>query len=226
MQATKDLLTVTESSDQVEGHISQSGGVVEEEMEELDLTKPVNPCAKMIEEREERRWSKRIMRITEEAKKNEATGETKNAEGTDKSSNSFFVLSDMEIIDRSANMGVILDGSNWENINIITELEIARQTLYNKEIAMALHTKENDIKERTNINDIESEDNDNESEKDMNKGSTSDSDGFTLILPKRERKSVNRLSLSGKNNQKTGKEKGRRRRDSLNPLDLYTNKRK
>jgi hypothetical protein len=41
----------------------------DEEMEEVDLSKLINPCEKMMETRHERRWSERILKIAEEASK-------------------------------------------------------------------------------------------------------------------------------------------------------------
>jgi hypothetical protein len=53
----------------------------------------------MRQERDNRRWSERILKITEQTSKVEvATGQRSN-EGNDKPSNSFFVLSEPEIVE-------------------------------------------------------------------------------------------------------------------------------
>jgi hypothetical protein len=111
-------------------------------VEEMDLTSLVNPTEKMLEAREERRWSKRVLKITEDAEKAKKMSGKSSCEGNNILPNSFSILGSEEIINRSIAMGVKVDNNSFVNINIITEMEKARHALQCKTKNM----NENDVR--------------------------------------------------------------------------------
>jgi hypothetical protein len=100
--------SITQSNDkathkdgEIQGNTTEQDG--------LNLLNLTNPCERMIQEREERRWSERIMRQNEElCQKEEAAGKTPLG-GNNTFTNSFSVLDDDEIMERDSSMGVILN---------------------------------------------------------------------------------------------------------------------
>jgi hypothetical protein len=170
-------------------------------VEEMDLTNLVNPTEKMLEAREERRWSKRVLKITEEAELAKMTSEKGPCEGNNMLSKSFSILGNEEPIDRSIAMGVKTDKDNFANINIATEMEKAGQALHCKARNLNKEDTEN------NCSDTDPEEQDtsgyelNHVTNGNEKESTSDSASSTLVLFKRERKAPKRLFLSGKKKQ-------------------------
>jgi hypothetical protein len=92
-------------------------------------------------------------------------------------------------------MGVIIDTSQLDTVNLLTELEIARQNLSSK-----ANDVRGEINEEDN-NDLSSEEDNNENLEGIEE-ETSEIDGFALVLSKRDRKATKRLSLSGKKQKK------------------------
>jgi hypothetical protein len=84
---------------------------------------------------------------------------------------------------------VIVDDNNFVAINVLTEMERASQSLYMK--SRLIESNHNNLDVDDNLVDDDSSD-----------------DGFTLVRPKRERKAIKRLSLSGKPKNSKKKTKG------------------
>jgi hypothetical protein len=103
-----------------------------EEVEGLDVTKLQNPCEAMKEAREERRWSERVQELAAKKNQKDIPAETTGPEGNNMPSSSFSALSNDELVDRSLNMGVIIDKSNVIIIGMLAELEQDRQALCDK----------------------------------------------------------------------------------------------
>lgn len=77
-------------------------------------------------------------------------------EGNNTSCNSFSALSNDEIVDRSISMGVVIDKSSFDIIDMLTELEKARQCLCDKALnntANMIKTDNDDI----NLDEVDSE---------------------------------------------------------------------
>lgn len=163
----------------------------------------MNPCEKMRQEREDRRWSERIMKQTTEGAKEKNLDGQPAKEGNQITSNSFSILGNDEIVLRSSRIGVVVDNYDLPTINMLTELEMVRHSLNEKakvinechdnreddDVALYKITQVLERGEETPFSDISG-------------GETSETDGFTLVVTKRERRQTKRLSLSGKN-QKT-----------------------
>jgi len=100
-------------------------------------------------------------------------------EGTNlNSENSFAVLDDTDIIDKSDRMGVHIEHDNFSAINLIRDLELARHALKDK---VDHHTPV--IIEEVSLADMDNE--------------CSDVEDNVVITPKRIPKPIVRLSLSG-----------------------------
>lgn len=85
------------------------------------------------EENQTRRSTRLMGQTMKIADKAEELTRKRNLEGTNLSSkNSFAVLSDKDIIDKSVNMGVKTDINMMQTVNVIRDLEIARHTLDQK----------------------------------------------------------------------------------------------
>jgi cellobiose-specific phosphotransferase system component IIB len=112
-------------------HTENEGG---EKLEELDLSKLINPSKKMMEERKERIWSERILKLAEESSKGDGGSADVTHGGNEQNHNSFSVLSDHEIIERFLNMGVLMNNNNFDAINNLSEMKNSRMTLNNKTI--------------------------------------------------------------------------------------------
>ena len=161
----------------------------------------MNPCEMLRKERDERRTSERIQKNMMEAwKKNKSTNK-RNNEGTSTNfSNSFSILDDDIIMSKGAQMGVHMDATDFESINMLKDLEIARLSLQEK-TRLSTSSELNTEKEVDSHQEIQ------DSEQILLKWlveEKSEDDDFTLVTPKRHRKSVRRLTLSGKRYQKKG----------------------
>jgi hypothetical protein len=99
---------------------------------DLDLNNLINPCEAMKNAREERRWSKRSWKASCGEEKEGSPDKETSHKGNSASTNSFSILSNKNLMDRSASMGVIVVDNNFVAINVLTEMEVARQSLYMK----------------------------------------------------------------------------------------------
>jgi hypothetical protein len=88
----------------------------------------------MMEERKERIWSERILKLAEESSKGDGGSADVTHGGNEQNHNSFSVLSDHEIIERFLNMGVLMNNNNFDAINNLSEMKNSRMTLNNKTI--------------------------------------------------------------------------------------------
>lgn len=139
------------------------------------------------ERRTSARLEKDIWLTTKE--KNQKMAQKRNLEGTNLNSvNSFFVLADNYIVNLSKDMGVIIDDSSFTAVNLIKDIEIARQSLAEKKITPVV---ENPIEEVI-IEEVEEE--------------MSDFDVAPIQTPKRKGRPKKRLFIWAKNEQKKGKE--------------------
>jgi hypothetical protein len=79
---------------------------------DLDLKNLINPCEAMKNAREERRWSKRSWKTScGEEKEGSPDNETSHKVNS-ASTNSFSILNNKDLMDRSASMGVTVDDNN------------------------------------------------------------------------------------------------------------------
>jgi hypothetical protein len=108
-------------------------------------------------------------------------------------------------------MGVVINNIDLPLINLITELEKARQSLNERTKDMTKQQEEADNNIVLPIDgDSEMEDICSDSDHN-NEESSSESNGFALVLPRRERErererqKPNRLSLSGRKGKNTNK---------------------
>jgi hypothetical protein len=176
----------------------------QDENSELDVTLVKNPCEDMRQNRDERRWSERVLKnIMDKLQEENAADKDKNG-GKCCESNSFFNLGAQNIIHRSLNMGVAINNDALPVIDMLAELEKARICLYRKTLTQTSSVDENiNINELINNNQnddgIISSDNSSSGEERV----PSESDGFTVVRSRRDRKPPKRLSLSGK--KKIGK---------------------
>jgi hypothetical protein len=176
----------------------------QDENSELDVTLVKNPCEDMRQNRDERRWSERVLKnIMDKLQEENAADKDKNG-GKCCESNSFSNLGAQNIIDRSLNMGVAINNDALPVIDMLAELEKARICLYRKTLTQTSSVDENiNINELINNNQnddgIISSDNSSSGEERV----PSESDGFTVVRSRRDRKPPKRLSLSGK--KKIGK---------------------
>jgi hypothetical protein len=172
------------------------------EQEKLDLANLTNPCPRLMQEREERRWSKRIMKKQKElVQKDGDLGKTACDNFSD---NSFSILGNDEVMERASLMGVSLD-SNVTSINMLIEMEKSRQNLNDKIIELNSTQKDNNVEGfdgGDSASSVDISDTDDISIKD-----TFEADGLVMRVSKRERKAPKRMSLSG---NKTATEKRNR----------------
>jgi hypothetical protein len=164
----------------------------------FDVTKMINPSAKMRQEREDRRWSESLMKAQGDASQNMEDTRVLNDKGNVVNSNSFSILGNDIIAERSLDMGVVVNNDDLPFIDILAELEKAIQLLNEKGKTINNHqehmeNEKSDIVEQTN----------EESEDEVvsicsSEEGPSESEGFSLVTSKRERKKPNRLSLSGR----------------------------
>ncbi|CAN6361149.1 unnamed protein product [Urochloa humidicola] len=192
------------------GRMTQEGIDGEEEdktTSEINMEELINPCEQMKQQREQRRWSQRIQKDKMEKLMKMASGSNKKRtlEGTSSDQNSFSVLCNDDIIDRSNQLGVALDVNDYAQIDIMRDLELARQALNKKEV---------ETKDQLEVEGQESEENnveiqaENLSEWLSEETSDVELEEFTVVTSKRNRKPPNRLSLSGikPKNKKKSKE--------------------
>jgi hypothetical protein len=196
MAAKRKNMSV-DGKNQVNDDTNQTEQECREKVEELDLSKLINPCGKMVEQRKERRWSERILKLAEDTSKGGGDSSENTHGGNRQNLNSFSVLNDHEIVDRSLNMGVVMSDTNFEPINILTEMENARMTLHNK-IANTTQKENDDQNEADKVSELDEEENEKTDVETMINDNSSDSDDFTLVLPKRVGRAPKRLSISGK----------------------------
>ena len=166
----------------------------------LDFNMMLNPCEKMKELREERRWSKRIQNQAEDGviskmmDVNPTTGKKRPLEGNNiLTSNSFSILDNNDIISRVINMGVPIADSDFDSINLLRDLEQARLSLNRKNVCNI-----EPVVEDTSLHNHVNENND-DSVSDLvewNDVASNASDDFILVTPKRNRRPPNKLILS------------------------------
>ena len=159
-------------------------------MEGLDLSKVINPCEMMKLQREERRWSERLMTQAEDKVHAHGAGTKRTLEGNISNLNTFAILGDDNIIARANDMGVKMTDNDFPSINLLVEMEEARLLLHRKIVAL---DPERDITE-TIQNDLNIDDNsigiDSLDE-------NTDLDEHVLVSPKRCRKPNKKLLFSG-----------------------------
>jgi hypothetical protein len=114
------------------------------------------------------------------------------------SSNSFSILGHDDIIDKGIHMGVNLGSCDYESIDMLKDLENARLALHEK--MKATVTSDSNTDKCMNLSQNEHEDDINLLDW-MEEGKSKEDD-FVLITPKRHRKSVQKLILSGKKQNK------------------------
>jgi len=156
---------------------------------ELDMKNLCNPTEEMINQRQERRTSERILHNMKKGVGgcNEKTINKRTLEGTDyTTSNSFSILDNDEIIIRSTAMGVNLDVSNFAHIDILKNMENARAALSNKMAQPVIDT--------VSLDPSLEDDNDIIAENEVE----SDFDDFVLVTPKRNRKPAKKFCFSGR----------------------------
>jgi hypothetical protein len=106
---------------------------------------------------------------------------------------------------RASLMGVSLD-NNVTSINILIEMEKARQNLNDK--VNELNNTQND----NNVEGVDGGDSDSSVDisdtDDISIKDTSETDGLVMIVSKRERKAPKRMSLSGKKQKQKKRNKG------------------
>ena len=103
------------------------------------------------------------------------------------SSNSFSILSNDDLVDKSIAMGVNINCGDYSSIDMLRNLEDARNALYNKKIQQeeCVISSEPPLEVSDLITQEDDEDENN-------------SESFTLVTSKRNRKAILRLSLSGR----------------------------
>lgn len=121
--------------------------------------------------------------------RNLKVGRKRNLEGTNlNSKNSFSVLSYLDIMQKSKDIGVVIDDDNFATIDLMKDLEIARHSLLEKVITPT----ESNIIEEVIIEEGEEE--------------LSDYENQLVLTPRRKGKPRTRLSLSGPRIKKKSKE--------------------
>lgn len=170
---------------------------------ELNLKDLINPSELLKEQRVERRWSERIQ-------KNLASGgevippTSINKDGKEKGNtiqlnNSFSILDNDEIIERSLNMGIMLNNDEFAAIDLIKDLEAARQALNQKHLNVLKQTTQ------TETDPVTSE-SDDECLVSLEELELETEDDFTLVTPKRSRKPSRRFTFSTSKPKKDNKE--------------------
>lgn len=167
------------------------GGATEENKkgeENMKKTKQIT----QEQQQQTRRSSRFVGQHMTIAEKAEELTRKRNLEGTNLySKNSFAVLSDEEIIDKTSKMGVNWDVNDMEVINVIKDLEIARHTLEKKR------------DEKSNVTD-ENEEVVSPSVEQQLLGwhsESSDEEEFTLVTSKRSRKKKKKVTFCESQNK-------------------------
>lgn len=150
--------------------------------EGLNLTKLVNPSEEMKQGRGERRWSERQQKNN----MGDVEGLQRKAnEGNTDNTNSFYILGNKEIMSRTVDMGVVFNDENTTVIDMLTELEKARQNQCPKSRNASVVddqylSDDNILCEK--ISDVDKCDSVNNCDL---KANSSETDGFTLVTSKR-----------------------------------------
>ena len=166
---------------------------------ELDMEKLENPSDKLKALRQERRSSERViqnMNLSTSCS-SRILSNKRTLEGNNDSSNSFSILGNDEIIDRSMSMGVKLDVSSFASIDILKNMENARIALSKKQI----HPAPAHISNDSSFNDSEVLNLELDSKPDCVNSDNdveSDLEDFTLVTSKIKRKPNNRFMPSGR----------------------------
>ena len=167
------------------------------------MTNLLNPYGMMREMREDRRASERLQQdmIMKSTVQHDKVDKGMLPGGNPLvTSNSFSSLNDDDIIARTISMGVNIDVSNFDSINMLKDLESAR-------LALHLKQQENLAGKNYEVQDPSSIQKDSETEGKLLEWLESDhsdeSDFILVTSKKRTRKPVQRLILSGKK-KKTG----------------------
>ena len=197
------------------------GGKVEGE--NLDLSKLINPCEMMRNQREDRRWSQRIqqkpqegaspgsIKLKEKAKKRSLSG------NNTLNSNSFSILADDDLVERIVNLGVPPPDSTYDTVDLLKDLELTRILLNKK--------NQEDVEKPVSENPQQIDDSEiiilNSDTLEWKDDESIASDDFVTVTPKRNRRPPKRLSISiaPKKKKKKGsnKEKPCQNPQSANP---------
>ncbi|CAN6179483.1 unnamed protein product [Urochloa humidicola] len=168
-----------------------------EEHSVLNVEKLINPVEEMRKQREDRRYSARIQSHSAGVQEEQAkAGKKRSFEGTRSNHNSFSILEDCDIVDRSNNMGVVINSINFEQIVVLKELEIARHALFTKNLEENMKKNGDSKEDNPELSDKEASNNLLEWE--AEESSASEGDVEIPIRPVRTRRATKRLSLSGK----------------------------
>ncbi|RLN11852.1 hypothetical protein C2845_PM09G09340 [Panicum miliaceum] len=166
------------------------------EVLDFNTLESLNRCDMMMKMREERRTSARLQQnmMNDIVKNQDKSSKKRSVEGnTLPTSNAFSSLDDNMIADLSLNMSVNINDKHFESLNVIRDLELARYAINSKQQTAhpqtqpdtAIGLSQNEMDPGQNLLEwLESE--------------QSEDDGFTIVTPKRIRKAVKRLSISGK----------------------------
>ena len=102
----------------------------------LDLSNLINPCDTLKAQRQERRASERIQKaMNMEGKPQGKSSNKRSLEGNINTSSNFFsILSNDDLVDKSIAMGVNINCGDYSSIDMLRNLEDARNALYNKKI--------------------------------------------------------------------------------------------
>jgi hypothetical protein len=164
-----------DKSDDIVGNTKENAVQIpaQDENSKLDVTLMKNPCEDMRQNRDERRWSERVLKNTMDKLQEENAADKDKNGGNCCESNSFSNLGAQDIIDRSLNMGVTINNDALPVIDMLAELEKARICLYKKTLTQT-----------SSFDDIILSDNSSSGEERV----PSESNGFTVVRSRRDRK--------------------------------------
>jgi len=168
------------------------------ENQDINLKELLNPCEMMKAQRTERRTSERIQEDIKKTMGN-SSSQKRSLQGIDLLiQNSFSALDNETIIQKANDMGAIINHTEFQSIDLLRELEKARFDLHKKATA-PIHNSTLEPHVENILEQSESDFNYSEDES----SSLAIDDDFIPVLSKRNRKSVRRLSLSGRKPPKT-----------------------
>ena len=170
---------------------------------EQPLKVMLHPCDILRKEREERRTSDRIQKnLVGHLNQNPGKSNKKRtSEGTTSIYSNFFSALDNDSIVKKGNlMGVNLGVKDFDSIDMLKDLENARFSLQEK-------LKSSTLSETNNVQDLNPSQTNQLNDQtllDWVEEENSEEDDFILVQSKRHRRSVRRLTLSGKKPQRKG----------------------
>ena len=185
-----DNIVNTQDSVQEEDNnlINKDGRLNEHGVNTGDIGVVPEQKAYKIQERRSERLKKDTRMTTME--KIEKAGAKKNLEGNSKITNSFSILSVEDIIQTTADMGILVDSNNFDTFDLINDLENARNDLYHKQI-------EQKKKSQTDSVEIEKKDEGQIHELDWLHEESSETENFILVESrKKRRKNRKKLKIS------------------------------